>query len=121
MRRALSALVLVSVAFACLFASLYNRARLETLAADKVRADSDARATAALSARDAALAALVRVEAESRLCSSRVASVERAAVEQERASCDVLIDAASAGGRLDVEAADLSAVVSALRGRRRKR
>ncbi len=119
MKRALSAALLLAVAVACLLGALWRRSQAETREADRLRVESSARATAALQARAKALDALARVEAESRACSGRVADVERATVEQERMNCDALLEAARARGRLEVPASDLSAVVEALRRRRR--
>jgi hypothetical protein len=117
-KRTLTAALLLAVAVACLFGSLWWRSQGETRTADRLRIESDARATAAIHARVKALDALASLEAEARGCSGRVADVERATVEQERASCDALLEAARARGRLDVPASDLSAVVDALRRRR---
>lgn len=118
MKKVASALVLVSVAFAILFASLYNRSRLETREADRLRVECGATATAALQGRNRALAALAAIEAQSRACSGRVEEVERLTVESERKNCETLLDAARADGRFDVPPSDLIAVVAALRGRR---
>lgn len=119
MRKALAAVALLSVAFAVLFATLWIRDTKQTATADALRAAADDRCTAAIKARDKALAMLAQVEAESRSCRADVAAVERSTVETERQACNALMDAERARGALDVEPTDLSAVVEALRRRRR--
>jgi hypothetical protein len=118
MKRALSAALLLAVACACLLGALWRRSQAETREADRLRAECCAKATAALQARNRALAALAAIEAQSRACSGRVEEVERLTVESERKNCEALLDAARADGRLDVPPSDLIAVVAALRGRR---
>ena len=118
MKRALATLLLLAVAIALLLGALYRRSQAETREADRLRVESSKKAAAAIQARDKALSALARIEAESRSCRAEVTAVERVAVAEERAACEALLEAERARGRLDVPPADLDAVVSALRALR---
>jgi hypothetical protein len=116
--KVLATLLFVSIAMACLLGALYHRSQGEVRQAVLLRANSDARATVAIQARAVMLRTIADLERTARLCRDDSAEIERRAVDAERTSCDQLIEAATSGGRLDVDAGNLDLVVLALRGRR---
>ena len=118
MKSALYTVCAFCIAFAILCATIANRDRLAMREADRLRITSDVVAKAAIDARDKALAVLSEMEMAARSCRAEVAAVEASTVEDERATCDALLEASVARGRLDVPSDDLQAVVDALRARR---
>jgi hypothetical protein len=118
-RQALITVCGLLVAALALCGSLWQRDRDAMRDADRLRASADARASVCVTARGRALATLAEMEAVALACPARVADGERQAVEDERRTCEQLLHASEARGRLAVPTSDLDTIVAVLRARRR--
>ena len=119
MIRALSGALGLSVAVCVLLAGLWSRDIATRATAEAEAAQLRAALRAETGRRRECLGMVDAERAEVATCRRDAADAAAEAREVERQACGRLVSAARAQGRLDVDPADLSAVVAALRSRRR--